>query len=640
MKKNTITALIGASALWCIGSAYAEPAKDNRQIRIIDGKETTKGAYPFMTALIQKGMDPVQGQMCGASLVDKRYVLTASHCVEGMTSDQLDVWVSNGEVSLEQPDNGKTVEVSQIYMHLDYDSQSLDNDIAILELAEEVTNVTPVKLMTPDQESTLKTGDLLTVMGWGNRDADPEGRDFPVNLHEVEVGLYDREACNTAYQGGITEQMICFGFPEGGKDSCQGDSGGPLIAKIEDEWYQAGVVSFGDVCAAPNSPGVYARVSKFLDWVKAQESGISYNQNSYMGHVEHSYDEVVPVVIKNIAADSVSFTGVELEKTNMDQASISNNGCDGKTLATNDECTIEVKTAFSKAEQAGFSLTVNTNHDDKGEFIVQRSFDVLDDAKASYNKHLMDGDHDISWFESPEAGWEIQSDKVSQGSDAIASSAIADSQSSVVMATFDRGRITKFEIDYAVSSEEQYDGLIIVANGEQLGFYTGESDYKAQEIPLIDGKNRVTFVYYKDYEQSGGEDKAYLDNLKIEVSNTAPVAKVKDKTIKVDAGKSVSLDASGSTDPENDALTYKWTVESGDNVTISDDTKAVASLTAPEDMEGKTIVVKVQVTDAYGATATETVNVEVNEESKGLSSSWGMLLAVMTLLFRRFKYNQ
>lgn len=56
--------------------------------------------------------------------------------------------------------------------------------------------------------------------------------------------------------------MICARFDEGGRDSCQNDSGGPLFIKTEDNTARLiGVVSFGDACAQPKSPGVYARVS-------------------------------------------------------------------------------------------------------------------------------------------------------------------------------------------------------------------------------------------------------------------------------------------------------------------------------------------------------------------------------------------
>ena len=68
----------------------------------------------------------------------------------------------------------------------------------------------------------------------------------------------------------ILDSMVCAGLLAGGKDSCQGDSGGPLVVKDDSNTVIIyGVVSFGIGCAAPNYPGVYARVTKYLDWIKA-----------------------------------------------------------------------------------------------------------------------------------------------------------------------------------------------------------------------------------------------------------------------------------------------------------------------------------------------------------------------------------
>ena len=58
----------------------------------------------------------------------------------------------------------------------------------------------------------------------------------------------------------------------GGKDTCQGDSGGPLFAKSSlNKYVLAGITSFGILCALPNYPGVYTRVSYYLDWIDDQK---------------------------------------------------------------------------------------------------------------------------------------------------------------------------------------------------------------------------------------------------------------------------------------------------------------------------------------------------------------------------------
>ena len=76
-------------------------------------------------------------------------------------------------------------------------------------------------------------------------------------------------ACATAYEGyGFDPaSMICAGEP--GKDSCQGDSGGPMMCTgVSSGYAQFGIVSWGIGCAKLY-PGVYTRVSAYLDWITA-----------------------------------------------------------------------------------------------------------------------------------------------------------------------------------------------------------------------------------------------------------------------------------------------------------------------------------------------------------------------------------
>jgi trypsin len=65
--------------------------------------------------------------------------------------------------------------------------------------------------------------------------------------------------------------MVCAGFPEGGVDTCQGDSGGPMFGRTSGGVLRVvGATSFGEGCARPGKPGVYARVGDTVlrEWIR------------------------------------------------------------------------------------------------------------------------------------------------------------------------------------------------------------------------------------------------------------------------------------------------------------------------------------------------------------------------------------
>src|SRR3989441_2274838 len=94
--------------------------------------------------------------------------------------------------------------------------------------------------------------------------------------------------------------------------------------------------------------------------------------------------------------------------------------------------------------------------------------------------------------------------------------------------------------------------------------------------------------------------------------NQPPVANAgPDQT--VSEGSPVGLNGAASSDPDNDTLSHSWTQTAGPTVTLSNSNTATPTFTAPSvGPSGSTLTFKLTVSDGKGGTATDTVNVIVN----------------------------
>merc|ERR1711970_1076594 len=244
--------------------------------RIVGGKEVNpKGKLPYQVYFnpckcTSDGM--CRCGMCGGTIVNKKFVITAAHCYNSMFTD-LRVIVGEHNLCDGVNEGGKVVKVKKITLHPDYNSKKVDNDIAVLELAEDLTFTDKIKpACLPSSETKDYSGSASTISGWGGtigygpNDQQPQ-QPKQCGLKETMVKVLTGSDSKCSRALGTSSSTIKLCAWSKNTDGCQGDSGGPLTVPENGKYALVGVVSYGWGCAS-SAPGIYARVQGFLPWIK------------------------------------------------------------------------------------------------------------------------------------------------------------------------------------------------------------------------------------------------------------------------------------------------------------------------------------------------------------------------------------
>jgi V8-like Glu-specific endopeptidase len=240
--------------------------------RIVGGTNALLNEFPWRIGM-KNSLNG--GVFCGGSIISPNYIMTAAHCTAGIAPGAI-VYVTVGDhdISTTRETASQNVKVVEIKQHKSYNSKNIDNDISLLRLETPLTfsdKIMPVCLPF-NYINTSFEGQMIMAGGWGTL---TQGGQQPTILQKVEIPFMSTAECRNYYGTSITDNMICTYKP--GQDTCQGDSGGSVEARTPNSFYTAiGVVSWGKGCAQENGPGVYAKVTNYLTWIKENTNGESF----------------------------------------------------------------------------------------------------------------------------------------------------------------------------------------------------------------------------------------------------------------------------------------------------------------------------------------------------------------------------
>lgn len=246
-------------------SSQEEEVDELESGRIVGGQFALPNQFPFMAAVHQLMRNGMISQ-CGGTIISSRWVLTAGHCVTSGSNQFLVVFGICNKTGINYNFyNGPGVAMltNKAILHPNY--QTILNDIALLYMPRDIPfrdSIQPIKLAGYNYMKTSFTDKTGAAIGWGKDGPSGSGTK---RLKYAFLPIISNKECSLYWS--VTEKHICSSAAYH-QDACQGDSGGPLIVFKNNVPLQVGIVSYGDGYCPSNKPGVFTRVTRFIDWIE------------------------------------------------------------------------------------------------------------------------------------------------------------------------------------------------------------------------------------------------------------------------------------------------------------------------------------------------------------------------------------
>lgn len=232
--------------------------EDDSADKIIGGNFASIERHPYHAAI--RG-----SYFCSASLISLSRALTAGHCID-ISVPAAAHTIQAGTALRSGDANAQFRTVTYYARHPGFAIIALKilNNIAVVHFNPPMVRSRTVRpLNLPLQNAAIPYGRSAVVVGWGRTTL--TNLSLTNRLRVTEVPFVTNLVCARNLSEPITNDMVCAGWPQGGRDACQGDEGSALVINN----VQLGISSWGRLCARPGIPGVYTRIPYFVDWIRS-----------------------------------------------------------------------------------------------------------------------------------------------------------------------------------------------------------------------------------------------------------------------------------------------------------------------------------------------------------------------------------
>ncbi len=222
---------------------------------VVGGDRAEDGVWPDCAAIYFGGEVG-----CTGTLVAPTVVLTAAHCIGGISKVKLGV--------TDHRDSGEQIRVAD---EIRYPQHWSSYDIGVLVLEEPAQTEPRLIAQGCILDNHLYDGADVAIVGYGA--IDEWGNQYTPYLQEAFTTVSDHDCSDIS--SGCTAAVSPggeLGAGGSGVDSCYGDSGGPLYLLTDQGDYLVGITSraYDWVNVPCRDGGIYGRPDAIIDWIEGQ----------------------------------------------------------------------------------------------------------------------------------------------------------------------------------------------------------------------------------------------------------------------------------------------------------------------------------------------------------------------------------